>query len=204
MSFQRGGQVKVFMTTENADGSVLCTGSVAEASTTSASVGPNGTIKGIAPLGAVTASSATSSQIMNLEGVDPVWEWEDDPFEVFGQSRKLDNPIKKKWSITLTKKGENKLFAKLADSARHGVTGSTPVLFDGLDTMPDDTGYRVYVFDGTDFAVGFHGTIDPAGFKYAMTPSGVTVQTIVINGGIWSASIPEGDASLTTAMDISQ
>jgi hypothetical protein len=204
MSFKRGTQYKVFITTENNAGAVVCTGSVAEASTESSGVGPNDTILGVGFLGSVTASTDTGSQFRNLEAIEPEWSWEDDSFVVFGQTRPLDNPIRKKWSVTLTKKGENKLLSKLADSARFGVTGSTPALFDGLDTMPDTTGYRVYVFDGTDFAVGFHGTITGDGYTETLGPDAVTVQSITIAGGLWSASIGETASGLSDSMDITQ
>lgn len=204
MSFTRGSSYKVFMTTENADGCVVCSGSVAEASASGGAVGPNDTIVGVAELGAVTASTDTGSQIMNIEGIEPSFTWDDKPFMVFGNVRELPNPIRKKWSITITKKGENKLFSKLADGARFGVTGSSPALFEALDTMPNTTGYRVYLWDGTDFYVGYHGVIAPEGYKETLGPDAVTVQSITIEGGLWSASVQETASGMSDAMSITQ
>lgn len=205
MPFKRGPQYRVFITTENPSGSILATGSVPVA-TTSSGLGPNAapSLKGVGKLGEVTSTASTASEIKNLEGIEPVWRWEDDPFTVFGQTRPLNNPIRKTWELTLTKKGEDRLLVKLADMARFGVTGTTPALFDGLDTMPDSTGYRLYIWDGESFYVGYQGTINPDGYKETLSPTGVTVQTIVFSGGRWSASINAGDAALTSSVPITQ
>jgi len=202
MSFKTGKNYRVLITTENVTGSILCTGS--PVATTTSGYGPNSATKGIAMLGEVDSVLDTSSEIKNLEGIDPTWAWEDDPFKVFGQSRDLDNPIRKTWEITLTKKGEDKLFAKLVDAARFGVTGSAPALFDGLDTYPDDTGFRVYVWDGESFYVGYHGTIAGDGYKETLGPTSVTVQALTIKGGIWSASVAPSSSGMTATMDITQ
>ena len=202
MAFKRGPQYRVFISTENPSGSVGCDAAIATASTASG-YGPNAALKGVAKLGEMTATTNTGSEIKNLSGIEPVWKWEDDPFTVFGQSRPLDNPIRKAWEVTLTKKGEDKTLLKLVDVARFGVTGTTPALFDGLNTMPNDTGYRVFVWDGESFYVGYQGTISPDGYKETLSPTGVTEQAIVFRGGRWSASILSG-TGLSGSMDITQ
>ena len=205
MAFKRGPQYQVFITTENASGSICLTGSTPIA-TTSSGYGPNGVVasKGIAKLGEVSVSTDLTSSFRNVEGIDPVWRWEDDPFTVFGQTRPLDNPIRKSWELTITKKGEDKLLPMLADGARFGVTGTTPALFDGLDTMPGSTGYRLYVWDGESFYVGYHGTVTPDGYKETLSPTGVTVQAVTFRGGKWSASVATASAGLTSSMSITQ
>lgn len=206
MSFKRGPQYKVFITTENASGSIICTGTVAVATSSSAGIGPNGTIKGIGPLGSLSVSTDATHEIKNVEGIDPVWRWEDDPFTVFGQTRPLDNPIRKSWELTITKKAEDKTLAILNSDARFGATGTGTgvAIFDGLDTMPDSTGYRLYLWDGSTFYVGYQGTMTPDGYKETLSPTGVTVQAVTFRGGKWSASVATASAGLTGSVSISQ
>lgn len=205
MSFMRGKDYKVFITTENSAGSLLLTGTAT--ATTSSGLGPGADValKGIGKLGEVgNPNLATASRIMNVEGIDPVWRWEDDPVTVFGQTRPLDNPVRQRWEITITRRAEDTLFGKLNQSARFGVTGSSPAIFDGLYTMPDDTGYRIYVWNGSKYWVGCHGTLTPDGYKETLTPTGITAQAITFAGGVWYADIASDSAALSASQDISQ
>jgi len=205
MSFMRGKDYKVFITTENASGALVLTDS-AEA-TTSSGYGPNAaaSFKGVGKLGEVTnATLSTASRIMNVEGIDPVWRWEDDPVTVFGQTRPLDNPVRQRWEVTITRRAEDTIFGKLNQGARFGVTGSTPAIFDGLYTMPDDTGYRIYVWNGSKYWVGCHGTLTPDGYKETLTPTGITAQAITFAGGLWFAEVASDSSTLTASQDITQ
>lgn len=208
MPFKRGPAYKVFITTEdggNGGAGVVLTGTNPVASS-SFSGGINGTTKGVAPLGSFSNSTQSDHEIKNVEGIDPIWRWEDDPFTVFGQTRPLDNPVRKSWEMTITKKAEDKSFALLNDGARFGVTGSagTSALFDGLDTMPGSTGYRLYLWDGSTFYVGYHGTITPDGYKETLSPTGVTVQAVTFRGGKWTSSATTSSAAVTGSVSIDQ
>lgn len=215
MSFMRGKDVKVFITTENESASVLITDSTASAATGTEAIGPNAvtsTQKGVGHLGSVTgditASDSAASRIMNVEAIDPVWRWEDDPVTVFGQTRPLDNPVRQRWEVTITRRAEDTMFGVLFQGARFGVTSSDTFddaeLFDGLYTMPNDTGYRIYIWDGSTFYVGCHGTPTPDGYKETLTPTGITAQSITFAGGLWYAAVPSGSSILTATADISQ
>jgi len=209
MSFKRGPTYRVFVSTENETLSIDCSGEIPLASTETSGVGFNAATKGVGVRGSVDDPSLSATQeneLKNLEGIDPTWQWEDDPFTVFGQTRPLDNPIRKKWEVVLTKKGEDKTLAKISDGARFGVTGSdtTSGLFDGLDTLPDDTGYRVYVWDGESYYIGYQGSIVQDGYKETLSPTGITVQAVTIGGGNWSASVNTDSDGVTASMDITQ
>lgn len=208
MAFKRGKEYKVFITTENATGSVVYT-TAGLSATTSSGYGPNAaSLVGIGKLGEMTDHTYTDGEIKNIEGIEPVWTYEDDPVTVFGQSRPLDNPVRKKWELTITRLAENNLFGKIAEAGRFGVTGTTPALFDGLSTMPDTTGYRLYLYTGAspqdEFYVGYQGTVKVDGYKETLTPTGITRQAITFAGGNWSASVPPSSSGLTGSMDITQ
>jgi hypothetical protein len=202
MTFKRGPQYRVFVTTENAIGSVVATGTVCVASTSSSALGPNGGAAslGIGSLGAVTSTASVVHELKNLVGIEPTPGSVDAPFEVFGQTRPLDNPIRKKWGLTITRKGEDKLFYKMFSGARFGVVSAA--LFDGLSTYADTTGYRLYLWDGTDFDLFYHGTIVAEGYKQTLAPSGVTEEQITFEGGLWKPATSGSD--LTTSQSIVQ
>jgi hypothetical protein len=204
MAFKRGKDYRVFITTENNTGSVVYT-TAGLSATTSSGYGPNAaTLKGVGKLGEMTGQMYADGEIKNIEGIEPTWAYEDDPMTVFGQARPLDNPIRKKWEFTVTRLGEDNLFGKLAEGGRFGVTGTAPALFDGLSTMPDTTGYRIYLYTGNDFYVGYQGTIKADGFKETLTPTGVSRQAVTFAGGNWSASVQSGTAGITGSMAITQ
>jgi len=204
MVFKRGPQYRLFITTENASGSILCTGT-SPVATTSSGLGPHATTIGIGKLAEYTGTTTSTEvcEIKNVEGIEPTPGWIDDPFTVFGQTRELDNPIRTQWGFVVTRKGEDKLFYKLARSARFGVTGSSAVgLFDGLSALPDSTGYRLYLYDGTDWDVFMHGTLQADGYKETLSPTGVTVQQITFKGGLWTPAMASG--SFTSSVSIVQ
>ena len=210
MTFKRGPQYRVFITTENQNASIdLHTTPGEVVATTSSGNGLNSaTLTGIGKLGEVTTPTATNSvvnEIKNVEAIEPSWAWEDDPFTVFGQTRPLDNPIRKSWTVTITKKAEDLSLGMIHSDARFGVTGSaTPVLFTGLTTMPDTTGYRIYIFDGDKYALGMHGTFQPDGYKETLSPTGVTVQAFTLKGGLWYLSVPTTSSDVTSSVSITQ
>lgn len=210
MAFKRGPQYRVFITLENPTASVNGTGitvSVVTATASLSSFGPNGTANsgnlGISALGAVTTTASVIHEIKNITGIEPAPASVDSPFEVFGQTRPLDNPIRKKWGLTLTRKAEDKLFLKVFAGARFGVTGtSAPGIFDGLSAYPDQTGYRLYVWDGTDFDLYYQGTIVADGYKVTLSPTGVTEEAITFEGGTWKPGTTGSD--LTSSQSIVQ
>jgi len=213
MSFKRGPQYRLFVTLENADAGIDGNEATLSVITDSASYslyGPNGGVglQGIGALGSVaghaTDSSNSAHEIKNVSGMEPAPGNIDSPFEVFGQTRPMDNPIRKEWKLTITRKAEDKLFFKLFAEGRFGVTGSTPALFDGLSAYPDTTGYRLYLFDGTDWDIYYHGSVDPAGYKMTLTPAGVTEEQLIFSGGLWKPGAATGSADLTSSQSIVQ
>jgi len=209
MSYKRGPQYKLFITTENAGGSVNCSGDLPTASSVTTGIGPNGATKGIGVLGMVTAynnADATTSEIKNITSIQPNFGWKDDPKTIYGNTRDMDNPIRQSWDITFTRLKNDDTFALLVDSARFGVTGSGAGvgLFDGSGIMPDTTGYRIYLFDGSKIALGYNGTIAGDGVKETLAPTGITEESITIRGGKWASSITSGDSALTESQDIHQ
>ena len=209
MAYKRGPNYKVFITTENLDSAINCTGDAPTAVAASGVIGINGTTKGIGNLGMITSantSNSTTSEIKNIEAIDPTFTWVDEPVTIFGTSRDMDNPIRQKWEVNITRLRGGDAFALLLDGARFGVTGSGAgrALYDGSSAMPNSTGYRVYIWDGTYFAVGFNGTIANDSSKDTLTPTGITRESIHIMGGRWSASIPAADVCLTATQNITQ
>lgn len=209
MSYKKGPQYKVFITTENSGGSILCDGDLCTASSVTTGIGPNNTTYGIGVLGQVLAynsANATGSEIKNIEAIDPAFTWKDDPITIFGNTRDMDNPIRQTWQLTITRlKGDN-IFSLLVDNGRFGVTGSGVGvgLYDGGSIMTDQTGFRVYIWDGSYFVVGYHGTIAADGVKEALSPTGITTETITLNGGKWLSSVTSSDPILTTSQDVKQ
>lgn len=165
-------------------------------------VGCRGSVAGHA-----TDSSNSAHEIKNISGLEPAPGNVDNPFEIFGQTRPLDNPIRKTWTVTITRKAEDKLFLKLFSACRFGVTGTIPALFDGLSTYPNETGFRIYVWDGSTadgWDVYNHGTIAQDGYKVTLSPTGVTEEQLVFSGGLWSPALVTGSATLTTISYITQ
>jgi hypothetical protein len=213
MSFKRGPQYRFFVTLENPLGAIdgnTATLSVITASASLSSYGPNGGVglQGIGKLGSVTGSATDSSnsihEIKNVSAIDPAPGNIDAPFDIFGQTRPMDNPIRKDWKVTVTRKAEDKLFFKLFAQGRFGATGSTPGLFDGLSAYPDTTGYRLYISDGTDWDVYYHGSLDPTGYKMTLAPTGVTEEQLIFSGGLWKPGVATGSADLTSSQSIVQ
>jgi len=208
MVFKRGPQYRAFITLENPAAAIdasQVTLSVVTASASLSLYGPNGAgaYRGIGALGAVTSTASTVHELKNLTAIDPAPGAVDDPFRIFGLTRQIDNPITKEWSFTLTRKAEDKLFLKLFSGGRFGVTGSSnPVVFDGLSAYPNDTGFRLYLWDGTDWDVFMHGTIPADGYKTTLSPNGVTEEQITIKGGYWKPATSGSD--LTTSVSIVQ
>jgi len=210
MSFKRGPAYRVFISLENYQAGIVGTGttlSVVTATDSHSLYGPNGgaTYLGIGALGSVTATSDVAHEIKNLTGIDPAPASIDAPFDVFGQTRPMDNPVRKDWKVTLTHKAEDKLFLKLFAQCRFGVTGSaSPALFDGLSTYPNEMGYRLYVYDGTDWDLYYHGTIDPTSYKLTLSPTGVTEEQVMFTGGLWKPAVATASADLTSSQSIVQ
>lgn len=210
MSFKRGPAYRVFITLENPSAGIVGTSTTLSVVTGSASYslyGPNGGASnlGIGALGSVTATTNTVHEIKNLTGIDPAPANVDAPFDVFGQTRPMDNPVRKDWKVTLTHKAEDKLFMKLFSQCRFGVTGSgNPALFDGLSTYPNEMGFRIFVYDGTDWDLYYHGTIDPTSYKLTLSPTGVTEEQILFSGGLWKPAVATGSADLTSSQSIVQ
>jgi hypothetical protein len=210
MAFKRGPQYRFYVTLENSTASIdgnASTLSVVTSTASTSAMGPNGGtgLMGIGKLGSVTATTNTIHEIKNVSAIDPAPGNIDAPFDVFGQTRPMDNPIRKEWKVTVTRKAEDKLFFKLFAGARFGVTGtSAPAVFDGLSSYPDSTGYRLYVFDGADWDIYYHGTLDPAGYKLTLAPTGVTEEQLVFTGGLWKPGVATGSADLTASQSIVQ
>ena len=204
MSFKRGPQYRFFITTENPDSGLIATGGTASLQTDSAALGPNAVAAslGVAALGDMTGTDGTLSEFKNVEGVEPKPGHVDDPFEVFSQTRPIDNPIRTEWSVTITRKSENSLLKTLFRYARFGATGSTDggSPFDGLSTYPDTTGYRLYVYNGSDWDIFYHGTIQPDGYTDTLGPSSVTTEQIVFKGGLWRPGVPNTASDLVSIL----
>jgi hypothetical protein len=207
MVFKRGPQYRAFVTLENAQAAIdasQATLSIVTASASLSTWGPNSVPSGIGALSSVTSTASTVHEIKDISGMEPGPGNVDDPFEIFGQTRPIDNPIRKQWQFTITRKSEDKLFLKLFASGRFGATGSTgPVIFDGLSAYPNTTGYRLYLWDGTDFDVYMHGTIPADGYKSTLAPTGVTEEQITFKGGLWKAGVTSA-SDLTTSQSIVQ
>ncbi len=195
MGFLPGRLYAVYITTEHSTGYVILTGSAPDSTTTSCSI--NGTNLGVGKLGNVTTSSNTVDKVPFCEGMDIVKGWEDETANFFGTQKDYAIPIRKKWSITLTIKAANKGFSLLWNGARYGVTGSaTGQLHTGLTEIKGDTGYRLYIFDGTKWDVFYHGIVTD--YTDKPDPSKAVVQTVKFSGNEWSTSL--GDAAISGAM----
>lgn len=213
MSFKKGTGYRVFLTLENMNAGICATGTlptVVTATDSYSSYGVNGvatTTLGVGGLGSVTSTDDTLHEIKNITGLEPGPGQIDAPFEIFGQTRPLDNPIRKDWKLTITRKCETKLFQKLFSSARFGATGSATGagIFDGLSTYVDQVGYRLYVFDNDaeePWDLYYHGTIDPTSYKLTLAPNGVTEEQVVFVGGKWLPAIATGSTYLTASESI--
>jgi hypothetical protein len=204
MSFKRGPQYRFFITTENPSAGIIATGGTCSVKTDSALLGPNALAAnlGVSALGDMTGTSGTLSEFKNVEGADPKPGHVDDPFEVFSQTRPIDNPIRTEWTLTLTRKSENSMLKTLYRYARFGATGSVEASapFDGLTTYPDSTGYRVYVYDGENWDIFYHGTIQADGYTDTLGPSSVTVEQLVLKGGLWRPGVPNTASDLVSIL----
>jgi hypothetical protein len=202
MSFIRGKDIKVFITTELSGGKVALTGSSPDAASGSFGIGLTGTSRGIGTLGAVTTSSNTADKVAFVEGVDVVKGWEDENGNFFGTQKEYHIPYRKKWEVTITSKTEDKAFSVLNNGARHGVTGSASgQLHSGLTEIMSTSGYRVYLFDGSKWDVFYHGLVPADGYTEALDPAKAHVQTIKFVGNEWSTNLADGAVSTGQAQE---
>lgn len=206
MAFRRGPSYKVYIALENANGSIDASSRTVVANLSTSGYGPAGTTSiGIGPRIMLTSSPGLiQCEIGSIEGIEFSKGWEDDPMTLFGNTREIDNPVRKQWQVTVTKKASDELFTRLANQGRFGATNSTPTLSDGRDTLQNDEGYRLLIFDGSKYWVGYHGTINQDGYKVTLSPKGVTSEAITFKGGFFSASVATNSVAVTASRDITQ
>jgi hypothetical protein len=186
MSFIRGKDIKVFITTELSGGKVALTGSSPDAASGSFGIGLTG----------------TADKVAFVEGVDVVKGWEDENGNFFGTQKEYHIPYRKKWEVTITSKTEDKAFSVLNNGARHGVTGSASgQLHSGLTEIMSTSGYRVYLFDGSKWDVFYHGLVPADGYTEALDPAKAHVQTIKFVGNEWSTNLADGAVSTGQAQE---
>jgi len=202
MAFIRGRTNKVFITTENTSGGVILTGTSPDSSTVSCGLGPSASNVGVGKLGSVTTSSNVNDLIPFVEGIDVVKGWEDETANFYGTQKEYHIPQRKKWEATVTLKTEHKGYSLLAMAARFGVTGSTTgMLHTGLTEIKSDSGYRIYIYDGTKWDVFYHGIIPADGFTEKHDPMKAMIQTIKFVGNEWSTSLGDGAISSGQAQE---
>lgn len=196
MAFIRGKDIDVFMTTENTTVSIICTGSSPDV-TNSATVGVGAasSLIGVGKLGGMIGSPSTIHKMKFVEGIDPSTTWEEEVKPFVGGQRDYNLPYRKKWELSITRITEDKMFQKLAMAARHGAA-EAGTLHTGLSEMVSTSGYRVYLYDGNEYTVLYHGVIPGDGYSKAIDPTKAVVETIRLTGNEWSASVPT--ASLST------
>jgi len=206
MAFKRGPNYKVYIALENEFGSLDATTKTLVANTSTSGYGPQGTTGlGIGPRTMLTASPGlTECEISNISAIEFSKGWEDDPVTLYGNTREIDNPVRKNWEVTITRKSQDELFALLSNQGRFGITGSTPAIFDARDTLQSDEGYRLLITDGTKDWIGFHGTIAPDGYKLTLTPKGMTDEALTFKGGYFNASVATNSSTVTASRDITQ
>lgn len=197
MTYIRGKNIKVFITTEHATASINLSGATASVGT--GSTGFSAATAGVGKLGACTGYGSVDQIIKFVEGIDVSMGWEDQQDTFFGGAKEYHIPHRKKFEITITRKAEDKNLAKLADSARWGVN-STNSLNSGCEELTSISGYRLYVYDGTNYDVFYHGIIPAEGYTETPDPSKALVQTIKFVGNDWSTSL--GSASIIISSPI--
>lgn len=197
MAFLRGKNNAVFLTTEHSTGYVILTGSSPDSTTSSSGVGPTATNAGVGKLGSVTTSSNVTDKFAFVEGIDVVKGWEEETANFYGTQKEYHIPFRKKWEVTITMKTENRAMSVLFSGGRFGVTGSTTgMMHSGLTEIKSDSGYRLYIYDGSKWDVFYHGIMSD--YTDKLDPSKAMVQTIKFVGNEWSTSL--GDASISGAL----
>lgn len=200
MTYIRGKNVLMFITTEGAGCIDLST--AAPTVSTATTVGLSNTTVGIGKLGQVTAASNTTDKVKFVEGVDVTMAWEDEQATFFGGAKEYNIPHRKKFEVSITRKPEDKVFEKLACWARFGINGTTSAaLNSGVEERTSMSGYRIYLYDGTNWDIFYHAELPADGYKPALDPAKATTETIKFVGNEWSSSVAVASISASLAIE---
>jgi hypothetical protein len=200
MAYINGKNAKLFMTTENGAASVVLSGSTAAAGASSSTTGVATSTVGVGALGLVTDSSTCVGHMLKfVEGIDYNVDFDDDSYKPFGVDMEQKVPIRKNWSITITRKTENSMFRKLFSAARFGAAASNS-LHDGTAQFDSTVGYRFYLNNGSDCIVLMHGIMDTGGFGERIDSSRLNVETLKFSGNYWIPAAAAVDYTATCAL----
>ena len=191
MSYINGKNARLSMVCENPTASIVLTGSVASATASASTIGVANTTLGIGYLGACDDIGDVTHKIKHLEGLSYDLSEEDDAFKPFGMDMEQKAPMRKSWTLTVTRKTENGMFRKLFHDARFGVA-TTAALHDGSSEYDTTIGYRFFLYNGVDTIMMAHGTMDSDGYKEALDSSKLNVETLKFSGNYWSSSVTSG------------
>jgi hypothetical protein len=199
MGYIIGKNARLFMTCENSAAAVVLTGSTATAASATTTIGVAGTVVGIGNLGGVTTSDSNTHRIKFVEGIDYQVAQTDDSYQPFGTDQEIITPMAKNWELTITRKTENSMFAKLFESARLGALDYDS-LHDGTAEFDSTLGYRFYLYNGSEWKVFYHGLMPEDGYSERVDQQKLTVETIKFRGNYWSASVATGSLNATMSL----
>jgi len=191
MAYINGKNARLFMVCENPSASIVLTGSVAAPTASASTIGVATSTVGVGHLGAVDDINDIGHKIKHVEGISYDLSEEDDSFKPFGMDMEQKAPMRKQWTLTITRKAENAMFRKLFQNGRFGVLNET-TLHDGSAEYDTTIGYRFYLYNGQDTIMLAHGTMDADGYNEALDPSKLNVETLKFSGNYWSASVQTG------------
>ena len=148
MVYITGKDVDVFITTENSTATYVYTLSGNASALTLATSDPdiigNPARKLFASNLSGTLASTASGQI-DLTGCDISIGATDEDITYVGFRQVTKAEIKKETTVSLTRKKQDTLWDLIFNSARFGVTGSSPALVPGLEEPTNEHGYRIHV-----------------------------------------------------------
>jgi hypothetical protein len=175
MAYYLGRDIKVAMTTEDADNGIGSDGLV-ETSDASMLIPSLDFEGGTAFAGALGAE--VTNPFSDVTGVDITLGTVDEDIAYMGQRTALKAEIKKETTVSITLKKDSNFFDLLFTTARYGLNTAGTDEHDGLTQPGADTGYRIHVQLKSSGEVISIPNCQYASKALSLNPDGVTEETI--------------------------
>lgn len=196
MTYIRGKDAKVFITTESGDYGV--TGLDVGAAVASGTPGKISDRTGIGKLGTVITGASSDHIVPGVVGIEYTTGEMRTEHDIFnGKDYTHFIRHNHECSITLTLlSAEKKPFGVLFNSdGRHGVTEiSTAAAFvSSLSEIPDDVGYRLYVYHNGRWLIFYHMRMDDDGWRETIVKRDTNIETVKFSGYYWDMDVLEAE-----------
>lgn len=193
MTYLRGKDVLVFITTESDDyGVANLDAGTPEASGTPGHISDR---TGIYSLGGVVNHESSDHRIPGVVGVEyNTGEnvTEHDIFNGKTYTQKIRHNSECDVTITMLS-DEKKPFMRLfGTDGRHGVTeeSGSPVFVSSLKEVPDDVGYRIYIYHNGRWLIFYHMRMADDGWKENVVKRDTNVEVVKFRGMYWDIGVP--------------